>query len=42
MEYRKPDPTDISNIEWTILEPLIPEPKTGGRPRSVNMWEIDP
>ncbi len=25
-------PTDLSDAEWTILEPLIPAPKPGGRP----------
>lgn len=25
-------PTDLSDAEWTILEPLIPAPKSGGRP----------
>lgn len=25
-------PTDVSDAEWTILEPLVPAPKPGGRP----------
>jgi transposase len=25
-------PTDLSDAEWAILEPLIPPPKPGGRP----------
>src|SRR5579884_746419 len=25
-------PTDLSDAEWTILEPLIPAAKSGGRP----------
>jgi putative transposase len=40
MINRKPYSTDISNQQWSILEPLIPAPKTGGRLRSVNMREI--
>jgi putative transposase len=30
-------PTDLSDPEWAILEPLLPPPKPGGRPRSVNL-----
>ena len=37
---RKPYPTDLTDSEWTILEPLIPKAKPGGRPRSVDMREI--
>ena len=33
-------PTDLTDAEWTILEPLIPKAKPGGRPRSVDMREI--
>jgi putative transposase len=40
MDQRKAYPTDISDTEWTILEPLIREAKTGGHPRTVNMREI--
>ncbi len=40
MTDRKPYPTDISDRQWAILEPLIPAPKHGGRFRSVNMREI--
>ena len=40
MKQRKPYPTDISNSQWTILEPLIPASKPGGRPRTVDMREI--
>jgi len=25
-------PTDLSDAEWAILEPLVPAPKPGGRP----------
>jgi putative transposase len=30
----------MSDEEWTILEPLIPPARLGGRPRTVNMREI--
>jgi len=33
-------PSDVNDVEWTILEPLIPPAKRGGRRRSVNMREI--
>src|SRR5260370_10389847 len=36
----KPYASDLSDAEWTILEPLIPPAKTGGRPRSVKMRQI--
>jgi transposase len=37
---RKPYPSDLTDEEWQIIEPLIPAAKPGGRPRSVNMREI--
>lgn len=33
MSLRKPYSTDLSDEEWRILEPLVPEAKPGGRPR---------
>src|SRR3970040_2694346 len=33
-------PSDMTEDEWVILEPLIPPTKPGGRPRSVNMREV--
>ncbi|HEU4781726.1 MAG TPA: transposase, partial [Ktedonobacterales bacterium] len=30
-------PSDLSDDEWTLLSPLIPAAKPGGRPRSVAM-----
>ena len=33
-------PSDLTDNEWAILEPLIPLAKPRGRPRSVNMREI--
>ena len=29
---RKAYPTDVTDAEWAILEPLVPRPKPGGRP----------
>jgi len=29
---RRPYPTDLIDAEWAILEPLVPPPKSGGRP----------
>ena len=35
-------PSDLSDAQWAIIEPLLPEPKTatGGRPRTTNMREV--
>lgn len=37
---RKPYPTDLTDKEWELLQPLIPPPKTGGRPRTVDIRKI--
>jgi len=39
---RKPSPSDLTDAQWTILEPLIPAAHTqgGGRPREVDRREI--
>ena len=37
---RESYPTDLTDLEWTTLQPLIPPPKTGGRPRDVDMRAI--
>jgi putative transposase len=37
---RKPYPSDLTDGQWAILEPLIPREKHGGRPREVDMREI--
>ncbi len=41
-QTRKPYPTDLTDEQWVIVEPLIPGPKTdrGGRPRTVCMREV--
>jgi putative transposase len=37
---RKAYPTDLTDAQWAILEPLVPPSKRGGRPRTVNMREV--
>lgn len=37
---RKRYPTDLTDAEWAILEPLIPAAKPGGRSRSAEMREV--
>ena len=37
---RRDYPSDISDEEWSSLEPLIPPAKPGGRPRTTNMREV--
>jgi len=38
--HRPPYPSDLSDAEWEILEPLLPKPKGFGHPRTVNVREI--
>lgn len=37
---REPYPSDLTDAQWEILEPLIPASKRGGRPREVDMREV--
>jgi putative transposase len=37
---RKPYPSDVTDGQWRLIEPSIPPPDPGGRPRSVNMREV--
>ena len=39
-QERKRYPSDLTDWEWAILEPLIPPPKPGGPPRTVNLGEV--
>jgi putative transposase len=41
-QSRKAYPSDLTDGQWTILEPLIPPARTagGGRPREVDMREV--
>lgn len=32
--------TDLNDAEWRKIDPLIPPPEPGGRPRSQDMGEI--
>jgi putative transposase len=32
--------TDLTDREWIVIEPMIPEPKQGGRPRDTNIREV--
>lgn len=40
LKCRRAYPSDVTDEEWVILEPLIPPAKPGGRPRTVNMREV--
>ena len=40
MAARSPYPTDLSDDEWRILEPLVPDAKPGGRPRAHKTREL--
>ena len=33
-------PSDLTDEQWQEIEPLIPPPKPGGRPRTTNMREV--
>jgi putative transposase len=37
---RRAYPTDLTDDEWRVLEPLIPPAKPGGRPRRVEVREV--
>jgi putative transposase len=37
---RKPYPSDLTDDQWAILQPLIPVAKPGGRPRSADLREV--
>ena len=37
---RKRYPSDLTDEQWAILEPLVPPPKHGGRHREVNIREV--
>jgi putative transposase len=37
---RKRYPTDLTDAQWEVLQPLIPPAKQGGRPRKVAMREV--
>ena len=33
-------PSDLTDAEWELIEPLIPNAQRGGRPRSTDMREV--
>lgn len=37
---RKRYPSDVTDAQWELIEPLLPEAKSGGRPRSTDMREV--
>lgn len=37
---RKPYPTDLTDAQWAVLEPLLPDAKPGGRPRKTDLREV--
>ena len=37
---RRDYPSDLTDAEWKILQPLIPPAKEGGRPRTTEMREV--
>lgn len=37
---RKAYPSDLTDDQWALIEPLIPRPRHGGRPRKVDMREV--
>src|SRR5258706_10864699 len=40
MDKRRRYDTDLTDAEWTILEPLVPAVKAGGRPAAYTRREI--
>jgi putative transposase len=37
---RNPYPSDLTDAQWGLLEPWIPPPRPGGRPRKTDMREV--
>jgi putative transposase len=37
---RTPYPSDLTDEQWSVIEPMIPPAEPGGRYRSVNMREV--
>lgn len=37
---RTPYPSDLTDEQWKLIEPMIPPSKLGGRPRDVDMREV--
>src|SRR5437763_15389758 len=37
---RKPYPSDLTDAQWQLLEPLLPAAKPGGRPRKTDLRAV--
>jgi putative transposase len=37
---RKPYSTDLTDQQWWLIEHMMPTPKRGGRPRSIDLREV--
>jgi putative transposase len=37
---RKPYPTDLTDEQWKLVEPFLPDAKPGGRPRKTDLREV--
>jgi putative transposase len=37
---RKPYPTDLTDEQWLLIEPMLPQAKPGGRPRKTNLRKV--
>jgi putative transposase len=37
---RKPYPSDLTDSQWQLLQPLLPPAKPGGRPRTTDLREV--
>jgi len=37
---RKRYPSDLTDEQWAVLQPLLPDARPGGRPRSINLREV--
>lgn len=40
MDSRKPYSTDLTDVQWAIVEPMLPPAKPGGREREVDLREV--
>jgi transposase len=40
MNAREPDPSDLTDDQWSVIEDLVPQPKSGGRPAKSDRREI--
>lgn len=37
---RKPYPSDLTNAQWQLIQPLLPAAKPGGRPRKIDLCDV--